>query len=214
MNTKFPPHRLILFAISLVFLMGCSKSFQALLDESRKAFDETNYAEATDSLNLALTRWSKEDGAEKKSEAYYWLGKTYEKTRNVDKAIEAYNAAIKSSDQAYDSAYALGNIYLATNESQMAAKAFQVALGMKKNDPLALLGWGNSLYAQKKFDEAKTLYQQLLDTSPGVKDAMENLSILQVKNKPVKVKTRVVKTQTRAPAKKTTVRRAKKKVKR
>ena len=60
----------------------------------------------------------------------------------------------------------------------MAAKFFLDALKMKSNDPLANLGLGNSYYLGRKIPEAKAAFERVLDTSPGVREAQEQLAAL------------------------------------
>ena len=52
------------------------------------------------------------------------------------------------------------------------------ALKKKPDDPLALLGLGNSLFAEKRTEEAVAAFQKVLDVSPGVREAQEQLAAI------------------------------------
>src|SRR5437016_3491228 len=116
--------RLCLLAV-LAATPACKKSFQPLLIEGRAHFNNQNYVEAVDSLNMALQRWGKPDGDEPKAEALQLLGQAYHRLRKVDKAIDAYQEAVRLSTATYTSAYDLGLLLLAKNEAKLASKAFQ-----------------------------------------------------------------------------------------
>jgi tetratricopeptide (TPR) repeat protein len=49
---------------------------------------------------------------------------------------------------------------------------------MKKDDPLALLGLGDSLFALAQYEEAEAVYKKILEVSPGVPEALKNLEII------------------------------------
>ncbi|MCB4756773.1 MAG: tetratricopeptide repeat protein [Elusimicrobia bacterium] len=172
----------------ILFFPACADDFPTLLKKGAGAYENKNFTAAVDALVLAVDRWRERDGVEKKSQAYHLLGQSYDKLRKLDKAIEAYTNAVNASPQAGESAYELGMIYLTTQEVGLAEKAFKVALRTKKDDPMALVGLGNSLFQQKKYEEARTAYQRVIDTSPGVKTALESLEItrqkLQARSKP------------------------------
>lgn len=167
----------------LLALSGCGRKFAPLYEQARQDFENKNYVGAVDALNLALPRWHDSDGGSAKGLAYELLGKSYHKLRNIDKASDAFEQAIVFSTAAYESAYTLGVIRLAKGQYNEAAKAFRDALRMRKDDPLALVGLGNALYALRKFDEAQVMYEQVLNTSPGVKEAMEYLKLTQEKRR-------------------------------
>src|SRR5262245_50315682 len=102
-----------------VFLCGCERNFNDLLTEARKALAEKNYTVVIDDINLAIPRWRDRDGAEQKSEAYELLGKSYHALKKMDQASDAYEKAVKTSNNAYDSAYALGVMYLASQQYEL-----------------------------------------------------------------------------------------------
>src|SRR5262249_55919349 len=128
-----------------LLLCGCERNFGDLLSEARKALAEKNYTVVIDDVNLAVPRWRDRDGVDKKSEAYELLGKSYHALKKMDQAADAYQQAVKLSNNAYDSAYALGVMHLAAFHYEQAKESFQAALRMRPDDPLALLGLGDSL---------------------------------------------------------------------
>lgn len=167
--------------IALIFLLplaGCKKNFSTFLNEARKDFAEKNYVGTVDNVNVGLLQWEESDGVEPKAEAYQLLGASYQQLRNTDKAIEAYQQAISLSTQTYLSAYSLGMLYLARSQPEDGIKTFHKALAMKKDDPSALLGLGNCLYALRKYREAYDVFQKIIDVSPAVREAMESMAIL------------------------------------
>lgn len=162
----------------IVALSGCGKKFPASVIRAEKEFSEKNYVDAIDTLNNGIPKWRESQGTDLKGKAYELLGKSYHQIHNTDKAIEAYQQAVALSNKSFDSAMALGNLHLVKNQPKMAHKSFSDALRMKPNDPLALLGMGNFYFLDKNIPEAISSFEKVLDTSPGVRDAMEQLAAL------------------------------------
>jgi tetratricopeptide (TPR) repeat protein len=157
---------------------GCQKGLTPYLAMAKKNFADKNYVDTIDALNGGLTYWKESEGADKKAEAYELLGKSYRALRNSDKAVEAYQQAAKISPNRFDVYYDMASIYLTKGFADQAERSFRQALRNRPDDALALLGLGNSLYTQRKLDEARAAFQRILDTSPGVKDALESLAAL------------------------------------
>lgn len=179
-------HQWLMMA-ALALMTGCGRDFPALLSEAEQSFGKKDYIGTIDTLNRALPRWKESDGAEKKARAYELQGKSYHQLRNTDKAIESYQEAVDLSKNVFESANALGILYLAKAQPMRAADAFDRALAMKPNDPQALLGLANSYYAQKKYEDARIYYQKVLDVSPGVRDALDSLQALRsIRSAPVR----------------------------
>ena len=162
-------------------LTSCRRDFSSFLQKAEQAFLEKNYITTIDELNLGLPNWKESDGAESKARAYELLGKSYHHLRNTDKAIEAYQQAIRLSNTTYDSATALGNLLLARSQHQRAMKAFEAALRMRPSEPSAYLGLGHCLYAERKYTEAERAYSQVIEHSPSVKEALECLALVREK---------------------------------
>jgi tetratricopeptide (TPR) repeat protein len=165
--------------LAALALAGCHKQLTPYLATAKKNFADKNYVDAIDALNSGLTYWDESEGADKKAEAYELLGKSYRALRNSDKAVEAYQQAAKISPNRFDVYYDMASIYLTKGFADQAERSFRQALRNRPDDPLALLGLGNSLYTQRKLDEARATFQRILDTSPGVKDALESLAALE-----------------------------------
>jgi tetratricopeptide (TPR) repeat protein len=183
----------MMWVAAALVLCGCQRNFDELLVEARQAAAEKNYTVVIDDTQLALPRWREQDGADKKSEAYELLGKSFHALQKLDQAADAYEQAVKLSDNAYDSAYALGVIHLASFQYEQAKDAFQAALRMKKNDPLALLGLGDCLYNLKRYEEARNAYRSVIEVSPGVSDALANLNLIEKRKTPVHLQTTIPK---------------------
>ncbi len=177
---------------------GCRKPFSDRIAQAEQSFNEKNYINTIDTLTTALTDWREGDGAEEKGRAYEMLGKSYVQLRNTDKAAEAFTQAVANSNHTYDSALALGNIYLTKGIADRAQKSFLDALRMKPNDPLALLGLGNSYFSGKDNEKAIATFEKILDVSPGVREAIESLQALK---KPAKKVPTVIKRNAKPPQK-------------
>jgi len=169
---------------------GCGKEFQPLLEKARKAHKEGNHIVAIDAIKDGLPLWDESDGKEQKGEAYQILGLSYHRLRKFDDAIEAYTKANKLSNNTYQSAYNLGLLHITSSQPKLAAKAYSKALRMKKDDPMALLGLGNVYFDLGEYDKAILNYQRIVNTAPGVKDAMENISLSKHKLRQRKLRTR------------------------
>lgn len=189
--------------IACLALSGCKKNFSMFLVEARNDFSEKNYVGTVDNINVGLLQWKDSDGTEAKAEAYQLLGASYQQLRNTDKAIESYQQAILLSTQTFLSGYSLGMLYLARSQPQDGLKAFEKALAMKKDDPSALLGRGNCLYALRRYKEAYDVYQKIIDVSPGVREALESIAILKTRIRQQKtiLPVRVATPRYRAPEK-------------
>lgn len=191
-----------------ILLSGCAKEFKPIIAGAENDFDKNNYIEAVDKINRAIPLWESTDGLEAKAQAYQLLGKSYQRLTKMDKAIESYEAAadLSTSTTTFDSVYALGVIYLAASQPASAARAFQDALRRRPDDPLSLVGLGNAYYHQRNFAEAKRTYQRLIATSPGVKDALDYLALIEKKQRE-----RAVKPKSAKPAKNISIKKERKK---
>jgi tetratricopeptide (TPR) repeat protein len=167
-----------LFALTLILLTGCRQEFLPSLKKAEQSFQEKNYINAIDTLNLSLPYWKESDGTEVKAQAYELLGKCYHQLHNKDKAIEAYEKALELSNHTYDAAYGSGILQLTKSQPELALRAFQKALEIKPDDPLSLLGTANALYSLRRYREAYEAYQQVIAASPGVTEALESLNVI------------------------------------
>lgn len=165
----------------LVLGTACKRDFNIYYEKARREFHDQNYINTIDSINIGLLHWRDYHGEEKKAQAYQLLGQAYHHLRNMDKAMEAYREAVRLSTNTFPSAYELGMMYLTKNQPERAMDAFQKALKMKTDDPMALLGLANSYFALRRYKDAQFTYQRIVDVSPGVRDALEALTL--IKNK-------------------------------
>lgn len=172
--------RIWILAAALV-LTGCEKRFDDLLGRAEAAFANKNYTEAIDNLNLAILRWKSKYGTDQKAQAFQLLGKSYHALKKLDQAAESYEEAVKLSDKTFEAAYTLGVMHTAAYRHEQALDMFQAALRMNKDEPMALLGLGDSLFALKRFEEARAAYRRLIQVSPGVTEALANLKLVDQK---------------------------------
>ncbi len=166
-----------------IIISGCARKFDPLLSRAVKSYSAQNYVETIDALSLALRNWRESDGTEKKAQATELLGKAYKEIGKFDKAMDHFSDAIEMSSNTYDSAYTLGILNLAASKPNEAIRAFKTALKMKKDDPLALVGLGNSYFSLNDFVQAQVAYNRVIETSPGVSTALESLAIINKRNK-------------------------------
>jgi tetratricopeptide (TPR) repeat protein len=171
-----------LIALIVVLAAGCRQDFAPFLQKAEKAYAERNYINTIDALNLGLPHWRESDGDAAKARAFELLGESYQALRNTDKAIDAYQQSVKLA-VLYDASYNLGSLYLLKNQPRLAMGAFQQALRSRANDPLALLGLANSLYAQERYPEAAQAFQRVVDVSPGVHEALESLAAIRSRHR-------------------------------
>ncbi len=169
---------LLVLAVCSLLATACHHDFAPFMDKAEKAFTERNYINTIDALNSGMPRWRESDGAATKSRAFELLGRSYQALRNADKAIDAYQQAVKLSPAAFDSAFNLGNLYLLKSQPRLALGAYQQALRTRPNDPLAILGVANSLYGLERYPEAAQAFQRVIDVSPGVHEALESLNAI------------------------------------
>lgn len=170
------------YLLAMLFLSACGTDFKGALADAEIAHSEKRYIDVVDGLNKVLPKWKDPEDKDARARAFELLGKSYYEMRNTDKAVEAFRMASSTSDKTYDSAYALGNIYLLKNEPDHAIKSFLVALKKRPNDPLALLGLGNGYYMAKQTAAAIATFEKVLDASPGVREAMEQLAVLRARS--------------------------------
>lgn len=167
-----------LLAALCLLLVSCGGDFPGALAKAEKTFAEKNYIDTVDTLLSGIGDWKESDGNDAKGRAYELLGQSYHALRNTQKALEAYKEAAVLSEKTFDASYALGNLHLAQSHPDAARKSFLEALRKKPNDPQALLGLGNSYFAEKKIPEAAAAFQKVIDVSPGVREAQEALKII------------------------------------
>lgn len=172
-----------MFAVLALLVTGCRQDFKPFLEKAEKAFSERNYINTIDALNAGMPHWRESDGDEAKARAHELLGRSYQGLRNTDKAIDAFQQAVKLSPAAFDAAYNLGTLYLLKNQPRLALGAFQQALRSRPNDPLSILGLANSLYLLERYNEAAQAFQRVIDVSPGVREAMESLAAIRNRRK-------------------------------
>ncbi|MFN0117132.1 MAG: tetratricopeptide repeat protein [Elusimicrobiota bacterium] len=180
---SFKKFRLFFFVVfSCALFQSCKKDFSVLFEKAKTTYAKKDYIETIDTLNQSLSVWNESHGQEVRAQTYQMLGNTYEQLRNVDKAIEAYEAAIKLSNTTSTSALALGMIYQGKSQPQLSIPYFKKAIQMDPQNSLAYLGLGNSYFSLRQYQESKAAFQKTIDVAPGAKEALEALEILKNQN--------------------------------
>jgi tetratricopeptide (TPR) repeat protein len=99
--------------------------------------------------------------------AWYCVGNADFSRENYEKATAAYRKSCNADPQGAQSLWALGNCYDAMKRPKLAERFFRKALqldGVKNKDKAALwVNLGNSLFDQKRFQEAAAAYFPALE---------------------------------------------------
>ena len=141
--------RMLTVTLFAAVAAGCGRNFDGLVAQAQDKFVQKRHIEAIDALTLALAVWRDADGTEKKGKALELLGRAHQAAHQPEKAAVAYEEALKHSGDVYDAAYGLGIIRLAASQFHKGAQAVDLALRMKKDDPLALIGLGNAHFGAR-----------------------------------------------------------------
>lgn len=100
------------------------------------------------------------------AEAKFLLGSAFERSGQLARAIEQYEAAEKLDDKNVELTVALGRVYLRTDRPSDAESQFRAALVLRQNSSAAHLGLAESLAAQKKLEAADPEYKTYLAAQP------------------------------------------------
>ncbi len=138
-----------------------------LYNEGNSLFRAGNYAGAIEKYTSALA-------LAKDFKYYYQLGLSYKQSRQIDKALEAFEESIKLKNDFYQGYNALGGTYLANRTYDKSIEAFKQAL--KYNPSLAAAiqgiseayaGQAQQLVNDGKIIEAGALVDEALDQHPN-----------------------------------------------
>lgn len=183
--------KLFCLVLLTIIISGCAKKFAPLLEKARRLYAQNQYVDTIDTLSLALRSWRESDGTEMKAQASQILGMAYKQIGKFDKAMNCFSDAIELSTNTYDAAYTLGLLYLTASQHKDSVRAFKEALKMRKDDPLALVGLGNAYFALNDYGQARVAFQRVMDTSPGVSNAVESLAIIDKRRKAARPSKRI-----------------------
>lgn len=96
----------------------------------------------------------------------YLLGRAAAARNKISEAIGHYQRARQLNPRYLPVHTALGDAYLELNLSAIARESFENALKIKKDEPAALYGLGQILYAQRNYAAAARLFEKVLERVP------------------------------------------------
>lgn len=106
-----------------------------------------------------------------KSRPRFLLGLAYERSDNLGRAIEQYQAAEKMDGKDYEIRFASGRALLRAHRAAEAEAEFREALAVRADTTPARLGLAESLRAQKKLEPAAEEFAAYLKQQPQDRDA-------------------------------------------
>jgi tetratricopeptide (TPR) repeat protein len=102
----------------------------------------------------------------KAAEIHFLRGEAKRALWHMEEAAAAYEEARRLGFSSFPLEMALGWLYLELGRPQAAEQSFARALELRSSDPNALLGRGQALYSQQKWDEALGFFERALVESP------------------------------------------------
>lgn len=147
-------------------LTGCERSAASYYEEGMEAFDNREYAQASERFSEALKR------NQDKAEYYISYGLSLMKEEKYEQALEQLEKAVLDKDNQIvlennKAAYrGIGMVYYHMQEYGQAAEAFEKALGIKElsyvnRDLMSYLA--ECLEALGDYEQAASYYQKILD---------------------------------------------------
>ena len=94
---------------------------------------------------------------------FYNLGITYEKLKDLDKAITAYNKAIELAPEKIDAYYNLGLVFIDKKRYENAIDCFETVLQKDNTDSNAYFSIGLCYFKEGEFDGAKYYFQRTIE---------------------------------------------------
>lgn len=138
-----------------------------LYNDGNGLFRSGNYPGAMEKYQAALA-------LAKDFRYYYQLGLSFKNTRQIDKALEAFEESIKLKNDFYQGHNAIGGTFLANRVYDRAIEAFKQALKYNPQMSQAVLGIGEAYAGQAqqlmndgKVNEAGTLVDEALQQHPN-----------------------------------------------
>jgi protein O-GlcNAc transferase len=109
----------------------------------------------------------------------FLAGFSLEKAGKFAEAIEQYHGALALSPQDYEAHFALGRVFLRTQDAPGAEGEFREAVAARGDSAPAHLGLANALLAEKKYQAASDALDEYLKLDPGDRAAhMDRASVL------------------------------------
>lgn len=143
--------------LSLVFLLNFKLYAQtSAFNEFNRLFKSGQYSQAISALEKID---SKDNLLGEKS---YWMGLSYAKLQEYDKAITQFEMAIKEKSDKPDLQYEYGQALYAANEMKAARRAFEESANKKFNTPASLYYVAHISQILEEFPQAKDSYTSLI----------------------------------------------------
>ena len=111
------------------------------------------------------------------SPAYYRMGEIYEKQRDIDKALWAYQEAIRYNPATIRARYRYGLLLLKNRQWAAAQTMFETILERRPDDLRSRFHLGRALYKQKDYRGAIKQYRQLVKSRKNSEEAYLNIGL-------------------------------------
>jgi tetratricopeptide (TPR) repeat protein len=107
----------------------------------------------------------------------YLLGKVAGEQNKTYKAIDYYKKALELNPDYLPIHINLGNAYLELDLLGIAKESFENALKLNSNDPAALYGLGQVMYAQRNYKDAAVYFEKVLSLVPDANRVHYSLAL-------------------------------------
>ncbi len=106
-----------------------------------------------------------------RGDAYFYLGATYFKQRNLDEAVRVWKRAVEVDRQSFDSAFALGALLAELQQYADARPHLESAAKLRPKDPAAQFELGRLHFQLGQFPQALALLKTAIASNPASKQA-------------------------------------------
>lgn len=111
------------------------------------------------------------------AEGYYWKGMIYLEQKNPVKSMSSFQTALEL-DPSYYEAYLQMGLYYAAKKDTLASRYFQNAIRTDSTRDEGWYAWGMWFQNSGKFDQAETVYKELIKYNPKQPFALYNLGYI------------------------------------
>ena len=137
--------------------------FNFNLHAETSAYNEFNHLFKSGQYQKAISELEKIDAKDNLlGEKYYWIGLSYARLQEYDKAIVQFETAIKEKSDKPDLQYEYGQALYAANEMKAGRKAFQLSADNKFNTTASLYYVAHISQILEEFPQAKETYTALI----------------------------------------------------
>ena len=102
-------------------------------------------------------------------------GNAYNKTKNIEQAIQSYKEAIRTNPNDFDAHFGLGGCYSELGNEEEALKATKEAVRIRPDYPFAHIALGLNYHNLGRYDEAIETYKHAIELDPHLADTGQTL---------------------------------------